>query len=77
MKILIIATLLVSILTLIILGYLSIVILGLIVDIKADVSSILDFQSKEKAKEVADVMVERGYVLSEAAKELLKLNTGK
>ena len=53
--------------------------LGLIVLVRiaGDISSIQDYCSKEHAKVVAEDMKKKGYVITEAGKELLKANTGK
>jgi hypothetical protein len=59
------------------LAYLSILILGVLAKIAGDISSIQDYCSKEHAKVVAEDMKKKGYVITEAGKELLKANTGK
>jgi hypothetical protein len=56
---------------------LSILILGVLAEIAGDISSIQDYCSKEHAKVVAEDMKKKGYVMTEAGKELLKANTGK
>ena len=58
-------------------GGLLILILGVLVRLAADISSIQDYCSKEHAKTVAENMKKKGYVITEAGKELLKANTGK
>jgi hypothetical protein len=57
--------------------YLLILGLTVLVRIAGDISSIQDYCSKEHAKVVAENMKKKGYVISEAGKELLKANTGK
>lgn len=72
--------LIVGILSLIALAFIAInmaCFLDLLIRIAADLSSIQDYCSKEYAKVVADRMKKEGYVMTEAGKELLKLNTGK
>ena len=69
-----------GILSLIVLAYIGIAlasIFNLLIKIAGDVSSIQDYQSKEYAKKVANEMKKKGYVMTEAGKELLKANTGK
>lgn len=56
---------------------LSILILGVLAEIAGNISSIQDYCSKEYAKVVAEDMKKKGYVMTEAGKELLKANTGK
>lgn len=57
--------------------YLLILGLTVLVRIAGDISSIQDYCSKEHAKVVAEDMKKKGYVITEAGKELLKANTGK
>ena len=52
-------------------------ILNLLIKVSADISSIQDYQLKKHAKKVANEMKRKGYVMTEAGKELLKANTGK
>lgn len=52
-------------------------ILNLLIKIAGDISSIQDYCSREHAKTVAEDMKKKGYILTEAGKELLKANTGK
>jgi hypothetical protein len=58
------------------LACLSILILGVLAEIAGNISSIQDYCSKEHAKVVAEDMKKKGYVITEAGKELLKANTG-
>ena len=53
------------------------IILGGIIRIAGDISSIQEYQSKEHAKIIAEDMEKKGYVITEKGKELLNLNTGK
>ena len=72
--------LIVGILSLIVLVFIAInmaCFLDLLIRIAADLSSIQDYCSREHAKIVAEDMKKKGYVMTEAGKELLKLNTGK
>lgn len=72
--------LIVGILNLLLLvGVTYVLILGLtvLIRIAGDISSIQDYCSKEHAKVVAEDMKKKGYVITEAGKELLKANTGK
>ena len=72
--------LIVGILSLIVLLFIAInmaCFLDLLIRIAADISSIQDYQSKEHAKKVAEDMKKKGYVITEAGKELIKANTGK
>ena len=72
--------LIVGILSLVVLIFIAInmaCFLDLLIRIAADISSIQDYQSREHAKIVAEDMKKKGYVMTEAGKELLKLNTGK
>ena len=57
-------------------GGLLILISKVLVILAADISSIQDYCSKEYAKTVAENMKKKGYVMTEAGKELLKANTG-
>ena len=57
--------------------YLLMLGLTVLVRIAGDISSIQDYCSKEHAKVVAEDMKKKGYVITEAGKELLKANTGK
>ena len=57
--------------------YLLILGLTVLIRIAGDISSIQDYCSKEHAKVVAEDMKKKGYVITEAGKELLKANTGK
>lgn len=72
--------LIVGILNLVVLALIALnilCVLNLLIKISADISSIQDYQSKKYAKKVANEMKKRGYVMTEAGKELLKANTGK
>lgn len=72
--------LIIGILNLVILIFITlniVCILNFLIKITADISSIQDYQSKKYAKKVANEMKKRGYVMTEAGKELLRLNTGK
>jgi hypothetical protein len=51
--------------------------LNFLIKITGDISSIQDYCSKEHAKVVAEEMKKRGYIITEAGKELLRANTGK
>ena len=51
--------------------------LGVVAKISGDLSSIQDYCSREHAKAVAEDMKKKGYVITEAGKELLRANTGK
>ncbi len=65
---------------LLLLAYLALVaaaIFSILAKIAADISSIQDYCSREHAKVVAEDMKKKGYVITEAGKELLKANTGK
>lgn len=55
----------------------AVCILNFLIRLTGDISSIQDYQSKKYAKKVANEMKKRGYVMTEAGKELLKANTGK
>lgn len=55
----------------------AVCILNLLIKIAGDISSIQDYQSRKHAKIVAKDMKKKGYVITEAGKELLKANTGK
>lgn len=57
--------------------YLLILGLTVLIRIAGDISSIQDYCSKEHAKIVAEDMKKKGYVITEAGKELLRANTGK
>ena len=72
--------LIVGILSLIVLVFIAINMvcsLDLLIRIAADLSSIQDYCSREHAKTVAEDMKKKGYILTEAGKELLKANTGR
>lgn len=72
--------LIVGILNLLLLvGVTYLLILGftVLIRIAGDISSIQDYCSKEHAKVVAEYMKKKGYVITEAGKELLRANTGK
>ena len=72
--------LIIGILSLIVLTFIAInmaCFLDLLIRIVADISSIQDYYSREHAKTVAEDMKKKGYVITEAGKELIKANTGK
>ena len=69
--------LIIGILDLVVLIFIALVAacsLDLLTKIAVDVSSIHDYQSKEHAKFIAEIMKKRGYVLTEAGKEFVKVN---
>lgn len=72
--------LIIGILNLVILIYIALNVvcsLNFLIKIAGDISSIQDYCSKEHAKVVAEDMKKKGYVMTEAGKELLRANTGK
>ena len=72
--------LIIGILNLVILIYIALNVvcsLNFLIKITGDISSIQDYCSREHAKAVAEDMKKKGYVITEAGKELLRANTGK
>ena len=72
--------LIIGILNLLILIFIAlnaVCILNFLIKIAGDISSIQDYCSKEHAKVVAEDMKKKGYVMTEAGRELLRANTGK